>query len=115
MKSTWARGTATFLALIGLLTNAVLAAPAEANLWKERRAGLREKAQLARLPSNPPTPSPLSAIKSHQLSVPQALGTVKGGATPPQERLRVLHVQDLHLHEEAQKNIGAAVASLLET
>lgn len=113
MQRTLVRTIATALALLGIVSNAALAAPAEASLWKERQKAREKSTRIARLPA-PALTGPAAPAARPQLSVPPQFGTVRGDA-PARESapLTVLHIQDLHLNREAQGNIAGAVQDLL--
>lgn len=139
-KLGWQAALAGFLSVL-LVAEPVAASVSEANVWKERRhvsSTSHPSFDVARLPAfthplavNLPAlvPAPVLANHSHASArsirfakatslqdavdaLPWSLGRISkcsaGAATKT-----VVHIQDIHLNTEAQKNIGDAVAALL--
>jgi hypothetical protein len=127
------RNTCTFLAGL-VLTNTALAYSAETNFWKEREksiqvAALLPTAEITSLKSqtlNSKQASSASSLKSISslefetchlefLShLPANLGTLRKITKSRTSASRTLvHIQDVHLNQEAQNNIGKTVQALI--
>jgi len=131
----------TFLAAVFFAANVVYAHSYESNFWKERK---RAQPQLASLPSSPlpsnpsqilrqlPQPQPSLSQVSSKLKrllpkqnaielaalvagIPAQFGTVKNISVPTEKSGKtVIHIQDVHMNQEAQKNIGRTIQALID-
>ncbi len=119
--SPFLRWSAAGTALLLLLTQSVFVHAAEAGFWAQRavtarrvRSGLGVSTPLASLPLDVPRlgVGPSAPSPSDWAGVVAAHGTVRGHR--PGARGPVVHVQDVHGHREAQKNIAALVGAILK-
>jgi hypothetical protein len=99
---------AVFVAFL-MATQASFAYKPEINFWSERqqhvqRVDVGSKGSLARfhLP-----PSSSNAFRLNQF------GSIRTVDTSSQKNPSVLHIQDIHLNDEAQKNIAGAIEQLI--
>ena len=134
-KLNYKKGIASLLAS-SLLFTAIAPPFAQANLWSERRAFLDKKQEnpltLASLPANllgtDPNLhcganwglSPIKPLTPDNEELFTALGTLPGAirkiSAPSKNKGQtiVLHIQDVHLNQEAQTNIGSTLEGLLQ-
>jgi hypothetical protein len=128
---------------IFFFTQVAFAHMPESNFWAERQKTVQQTRtrtdepafQLAQLPATLPPPSkPLEqmtlsepflenlppkmapAVLPLAQALPASLGTIRKITVPekPRRQRIVIQIQDVHMNQEAQKNIGAAVASLID-
>ena len=88
------------LALIVFLMNSVLLHAAEANFWtiRHHKSVLQQKQRQATI---------------ELVRLPSRLGTVRTVSSHENVETTVLHIQDIHLNTEAQRNIGEVVQELM--
>jgi CheY-like chemotaxis protein/glutamate dehydrogenase/leucine dehydrogenase/glutathionyl-hydroquinone reductase/tetratricopeptide (TPR) repeat protein len=128
------------LTLVFLATNVVLAYSTETNFWHKRKDAI----QLATLPPSIPAlnsalpqthvtslPSISPKIKNRRIqkwtkgiknttlkrlieALPSSYGTVKGVTHPNDDSSVVLHIRDIHMNLEAQRNIASTIQTLLD-
>lgn len=132
---------AVAVSLVVLLSNCLFAYSIETNFWKERKKS--QNPVVASLPSNIFSPTSLPAINNGTLahalhnelparfgkigkytpqlltvlkSIPSEDGSIRKIAIPSdaQSNKIVIHIQDVHLNEEAQHNIGDVVRKLIQ-
>jgi hypothetical protein len=106
----WRRFIAAFLALLVFVTNSVLAHAVETNFWSQRRnADMRNNASAMAGPG--------SALAHIVAGLPLRYGTIRSVTVPPTtftaQRV-VIHIQDVHLNQDAQANIAHAIEVLLQ-
>ena len=115
---------------IYVFTNVAFAHKPETNFWSERKRSV-EKSQSLELASLPPgiaLPSPTSGLLPESIltvplrlkspsflqSLPLAYGSIRNVSTAHQSISPVvLHIQDVHMNQEAQENIGHTLQELI--
>jgi hypothetical protein len=134
---------AGFWAGVYFLANVPLAHSAEGNFWAERRRAKAAPAQVAFAPGTFPLLNQLPAVTRQAVTphlsatvtqslprgwiakhkklfqaLPGNLGTIRKISLPPRPRPDgpvVLHIQDVHQNQEAQRNIALTIKSLVDS
>jgi len=127
------RSACFWLCGLYFFTQVAFAHQPEINFWTERHRAVESSEhtdtgpiELASLPSSLPAPSPLSFSPSAPSitgtsrpgdllsSVPLAYGSLRNVSSLSGSTTHVLHIQDVHLNQEAQENIHRTLEALIE-